>query len=134
KSLSAMEVKYETEKKELRIEALEKQHQLYIWLGIAAALVLLIALALAYFRYRLAESRRKLAEKEALRLEQEKQLIAVQATLDGEAAERSRLAKDLHDGLGGMLSAVKMNLPQVNGDALLEAVDVTRFQTALGML
>lgn len=134
KSLSAMEVKYETEKKELRIEALEKQHQLYIWLGIAAALVLLIALALAYFRYRLAESRRKLAEKEALRLEQEKQLIAVQATLDGEAAERSRLAKDLHDGLGGMLSAVKMNLPQVNGDVLLEAVDVTRFQTALGML
>ena len=134
KSLSAMEVKYETGKKELRIEALEKQRQLYTWLGIAGLLILLIALGFAYVRYRLAVSRRKLAEEESRRLEQEKQLVAVQATLDGEAAERSRLAKDLHDGLGGMLSAVKLNLPQIKGNALLEAVDVTRFQTALGML
>lgn len=133
-SLSAMEVKYETEKKELKIAALEKQRQLYTWLGISGVVILLIALAFAFIRYRLAVSRRKLAEKETQRLEKEKQLVAVQATLDGEAAERTRLAKDLHDGLGGMLSAVKLNLPQVKGDALLEAVDVTRFQTALGML
>lgn len=133
-SLSAMEVKYETEKKELKIVALEKQRQLYIWLGIAGTTILLIALAFAFIRYRLAVSRRKLAEEETRRLEQEKQLVAVQATLDGEAAERTRLAKDLHDGLGGMLSAVKMNLPQIKGDAILEEVDVTRFQTALGML
>jgi signal transduction histidine kinase len=133
-SLSAMEVKYETEKKEIKITALEKQRQLYIWLGISGASILLIALAFAFIRYRLAVSKRKLAEKETERLEQEKQLVAVQATLDGEAAERTRLAKDLHDGLGGMLSAVKMNLPQVKGNTLLESVDVTRFQTALGML
>ena len=133
-SLSAMEVKYETEKKELQIAALEKQGQLYGWLGVAGGLILLIALAFAFIRYRLAVSRRKLAEQQAQRLEREKQLVAVQATLDGEAAERTRLAKDLHDGLGGMLSAVKMNLPQVKGDAVLEAADVSRFQTALGML
>lgn len=133
-SLSGMEVKYETEKKELKIEALEKQRQLYVWLGISGALILLIALAFAFIRYRLAVSKRKLAEEEAQRLEQEKQLVAVQATLDGEAAERTRLAKDLHDGLGSMLSLVKFNLPQVQGDAILETVDVSRFQTALGML
>ena len=133
-SLSELQVKYETEKKELKIDALEKQRQLYIWLGIAAALILLIALAFAYIRYRLAVSRRKLAEKETQRLEQEKKLVAVQATLDGEAAERTRLARDLHDGLGSMLSAVKLNLPQVTGNALLESVDVSRFQKALGML
>src|SRR5690606_12891419 len=125
---------YQTEKKELKIEALEKQRQLYIWLGIAGIFILLIALAFAFIRYRLAVSKRKLAEEEAQRLEQEKQLVAVQATLDGEAAERTRLAKDLHDGLGSMLSLVKFNLPQVKGDAVLEAVDVSRFQTALGML
>jgi signal transduction histidine kinase len=133
-SISDLEVKYETEKKELQITALEKQRQLYIWLGITIGGILLIALAFAFLRYRLAVNKRKLAEQESRRLEQEKQLVAVQATLDGEAAERTRLAKDLHDGLGGMLSAVKLNLPQVNGDALLEAMDVTRFQTALGML
>jgi len=48
----------------------------------------------------LAVSRRKMAEEEARRLDQEKQLVAVQAILDGEAAECTRLAKDLHDGLG----------------------------------
>lgn len=134
-SLSGMEVRYETEKKELKIEALEKQRQLYIWLGIAAAIILLIALAFAFIRYRLAVSRRKLAEEEAQRLEQEKQLVAVQATLDGEAAERTRLAKDLHDGLGSMLSLVKFNLPQVKGEAaVLETIDVSRFQKAIGML
>ncbi|TDS56903.1 signal transduction histidine kinase [Myroides indicus] len=133
-SLSELEVKYETDKKELKINALEEQHRLYIWLSIAGGAILLIILAFAFVRYRLVVSKRKLAEEEALRLEQEKQLVAVQATLDGESAERTRLAKDLHDGLGGMLSAVKMNLPQVKGDAVLETVDVSRFQTALGML
>lgn len=133
-SISEMEVKYEAEKKELKIAGLEKQRQLHTWLGIAGGIILLIVLAFIFIRYRLAVSRRKLAEEEAQRLEQEKQLVAVQATLDGEAAERARLAKDLHDGLGGMLSAVKLNLPQVKGEAVLEAMDVSRFQTALGML
>ncbi len=134
RAFSEMEVKYETEKKSLQIGALEKQRRLYLWLGVAGGIVLLIALAFAVMRYRLAVSRRKLAEEAAQRLEQEKQLVAVHATLDGEAAERTRLAKDLHDGLGSMLSLVKFNLPQVNGDAVLEAVDVSRFQKALGML
>ncbi len=133
-SLSGLKVEYEAEKKELRIEALEKQRQLHTWLGIAVAILLLISLAFAVIRYRLAVSRRKLAEEAMQRLEREKQLVAVQAALDGEAAERARLAKDLHDGLGSMLSAVKFNLPQVGGKAVPEAVDVSRFQTALGML
>ena len=133
-NLSELEVQYETEKKELKIEALQKQRQLHKWLSIATTIIVLVVGALAFIRYRLAVSRRKLAEKESQRLEQEKQLVAVQATLDGESAERTRLARDLHDGLGSMLSAVKINLPQVNGNALLETVDVSRFQKAIGML
>src|SRR5690606_14876184 len=132
--IAFLESEYQTEKKEIRIESLEKQRQLYIWLGLAGVVICIIAFALAVIRYRLAVSRRKLAEKEAQRLEQEKHLVAVQATLDGEAAERSRLAKDLHDGLGCMLSLVKFNLPDVKGGGILEAVDVSRFQKALGML
>ncbi|NGM63177.1 tetratricopeptide repeat protein [Sphingobacterium sp. SGG-5] len=129
-----LETMYQTEKKELKIEALEKQRQLYIWLGIAGGVIMLIALAFAVIRYRLAISRRKLAEQQTIRLQQEKQLVAVQATLDGEAAERTRLAKDLHDGLGSMLSVVKFNLPDMKGGAILESVDVSRFKMALGML
>lgn len=133
--LALLEMEYQTEKKELKITALEKQRQLYIWLGIAGTVILFVALAFAYIRYRLAVHKRKLAEEETQRLKQEKQLVAVQATLDGETAERTRLAKDLHDGLGSMLSLVKFNLPQVKGEAaVLESVDVSRFQKAIGML
>ncbi len=133
-TLSQMEAKYETEKKEMQIGALKKQSTLYMWLGITGALILLIALAYAFLRYRLAVNKRRLAEKEAQRMEQEQHLVAVQATLDGETAERTRLAKDLHDGLGSMLSLVKFNLPQVKGDAVLEEMDVSRFRKALDML
>lgn len=134
KSLTEMEVKYESEIKTIQIETLERQRTLYTWLGIAGLLILLSTSAVAVIRSRLAVSRRKLAEQETRRLEQENQLIAVQAALEGEAAERSRLARDLHDGLGSMLSVVKLNLPRMDGGAVLESLDVVRFNKALGLL
>lgn len=133
-AISAMEVSYETEKKELKIAALEEERRLFNWLGIAGGTILLLALGFFILRHRLAVSRRRLAEQQLKQVEQEKQLIAVQAALDGESAERSRLAKDLHDGLGSMLSVVKFNLPPMKSGAVLEATDVSRFQKALGML
>ena len=133
-SLSEMEIKYETEKKELKIKSLEKEKQLYTGWGITIVVLLITALAFFVIRHRLAVSKRKLAEQQMRQLEQEKQLIAVQAALDGESAERSRLARDLHDGLGSMLSVVKFNLPEMKSGVLLEAADVRKFQKALGML
>src|SRR5690606_8016698 len=68
-----LETTYQTEKKELQIESLQNQRKLYIWLSIASGLLLLTALIPVIIRYRLAVSRRKLAEKESQRLAQEKQ-------------------------------------------------------------
>ncbi len=110
KQLSEMEVQYQTNKKEARIEALQKERGLIIWLSLAAAGLALLAIALLIVRHRLAVQRNKLAEAQLEKLEQEQQLVAAQAVMDGETAERTRLARDLHDGLGGMLSAVKINL------------------------
>lgn len=48
-----------------------------------------------------------------LALEKEKQytkISALTALLDGQEKERERLARDLHDGLGGLLSAIKLQL------------------------
>lgn len=110
-SLTEMEVKYETEKKKMRIFALEKEKQLYIWLAIAAAFAFVMSLGMFFYRHRLTVQKRKI-------LEQEKRLITAQSILDGETAERSRLAHDLHDGLGGMLSVVKLNLEKENNTAM----------------
>lgn len=133
-SMSEMEVLFETERKEFQIEHLERERGYYLRMGIAIGLLTLVVVAFLVIGYRLAVSRRRLAEEEARRLERENQLIAVQATLDGEAAERSRLARDLHDGLGSMLAVVKFNLPPMDKGAVIESLDVERFQRALGLL
>ncbi|GHT39762.1 hypothetical protein FACS189437_04070 [Bacteroidia bacterium] len=113
KSLSEMEVKYETEKKELHIAQLEQEKRFYIWLGIVGGILLLSLSLLFFIVHRLAVNKQKLAEQQIKQLEQEKKIIATQSVLDGETAERTRLARDLHDGLGGMLSVVKLNLDDV---------------------
>ncbi|GHV53395.1 hypothetical protein FACS1894181_17190 [Bacteroidia bacterium] len=109
-AIREMETKYETEKKETKIAALEDEKQLMIWLGIATGAVLLLALAAFFFLWRWTVQKKRLAESQIKQLEQEKQLIATQAVLDGEVQERIHLARDLHDGLGSMLASVKVNL------------------------
>lgn len=127
KQMVEMEVKYETEKKELRIASLEKEKQLYIWLGITGGVMILLLIGIFFYRHRLNKQRVR-------QLEQEKQLVATQSILDGETAERSRLARDLHDGLGGMLSVVKLNLKDMKNYSVLDSPDIDRFNNALGML
>ena len=95
-NLMEQQVKYETEKKELRISLLEKERQLYVWLGIAGGL-LLISMGIVLLQN--SRNARK-----------ERQLIAAKAVQDGEMGERARIAEDLHDRLGGSLSAVKIEL------------------------
>lgn len=51
--------------------------------------------------------------KKTIMHENEKQLLSLSSILKGQEEERSRLAKDLHDGLGGMLSGIKLNLSSV---------------------
>jgi len=133
-ALSELEVVYETEKKELKIEALENEKRLNRLLATSIGVLLLFALGFFIVRHRLSMSRQKLAEQMVKQLEKEKQLATVQAVLDGETAERSRLAKDLHDGLGSMLSVVKYNLPQMKTGVILEKESVDRFRKAVDML
>ncbi len=71
---------------------------------IAGAAILLIISVLSYRNYR---QKQKIQQQRITELETEKQLAATEAVLRGEEQERSRLAKDLHDGLGGMLSGIK---------------------------
>jgi signal transduction histidine kinase len=100
---------------------------LYWGLGTACLAALVLAYALFICRRRF----------NALKIKQqneEKQLIATQAVLDGETAERSRLARDLHDGIGGMLSVVKLNLNEIKNSPALENTDVTRFNDTLKVI
>ena len=141
RSVKELEAKYEAEKKELKIITLEGEKRFMIWLGIASSFVLLLALALFFFLWRwavqkkrLSEQQRQCAETRIKQLEQEKQLVATQAVLDGETQERARLARDLHDGLGSILTGAKLRFLEMKQGAKLEYVDLERFDKALGML
>jgi len=94
--LSQMQVLYETEKKEAQIVSLNEQQKRYHWMLFAA--VCLIALLVALFVYRHLAHRRQ------------KALFAAKVALEAETKERHILARDLHDGLGGMLSLLKLKL------------------------
>ena len=133
-TISEMEVKYESQQKELHIKALLQQKRLYGIITIICVLILCLLVLILSLYYRAARQKRVIAEQKIAGLEQEKLLIATQAVLDGETAERSRLARDLHDGLGGMLSVVKLKFNNMKGDLIMQKSDIPAFHDALELL
>lgn len=131
---SRLEVEYGTAKKEAQINlqqaAIKQKNTLnYILIGSAAAL--LIISLLSYRNYR---SKQKLQQQRISELEKEKQLLATQALLKGQEDERSRLARDLHDGLGGLLSGVKLQLGAMKGNLVMTEDNARVFNIALNKL
>ncbi|MFV0390865.1 MAG: tetratricopeptide repeat protein [Paludibacteraceae bacterium] len=129
--ISYLETKYQTEKKELRISALEKEKKLYAIITFGGVFILLLLLFIVFLRNKSIARKKLFAEQKIIQLEQEKQLIATQAVLEGEIAERTRLARDLHDGLGGQLSLVKLKMHQLHGDAKVSRIESTSMQDVL---
>lgn len=84
-----------------------------IWLGGLSAAALLIILSLLYRnsaqKHQLAEKEKVLKQQQISFLERQQQVVALQSMVNGQEAERNRIAKDLHDGLGGLFSAIKMH-------------------------
>lgn len=126
--MADMEIKYETEKKEMRIASLEKDRKLYIGLGTVTITALLLGMGLLFYHHR---SKRKIAEQQIKQLEQEKELIAARSALDAEKAEREIIARDLHDGVGAMLSVVKNNMNIMKSYSVIENKEADYFNKAL---
>src|SRR4029079_1184344 len=75
-----------------------------------------------------------LQKQRILELETEKKLAATEAVLKGEEQERTRLAKDLHDGLGGMLSGIKYSLNTMKGNMIMTPENAQAFERSMDML
>ena len=133
-SISEMEVKYETEKKEMHISSLEEEKRLMTWLIIAGGVVLLLGLAALFFLWRWTMQKRRFAELQIKQLEQEKQLVATQVVFDGEMQERTRLARDLHDGMGGKLTAMKIRLQELKRNSGIDETNEKQFNVMMDML
>jgi signal transduction histidine kinase len=129
-----MRIHFETEKKDsqIKLQAVElKQRKIMNYFLIGGALTLLIISLLSYRNYK---QKQKLQQQRINELETEKQLAATEAVLKGEEQERTRLAKDLHDGLGGMLSGVKYSLNMMKGNLVMTPENAQAFERSMDML
>jgi signal transduction histidine kinase len=89
---------------------------------------------LALLLYRNFKQKQKLQQHRISELETLQQLTATEAVLKGEEQERTRLAKDLHDGLGGMLSGIKYSLNTMKGNLIMTPENNQAFERSINML
>ena len=134
KNTISIEKKYETEKKENIIklqqsELKQKNELIYLLIAGVAALIIISLLLIRNYR-----NHQKLQQAKIDELETEKQLTATEAVLKGEEQERTRLAKDLHDGLGGMLSGIKYSLSNIKGNLIMTPDNAQAFERSMDML
>ncbi len=148
KNIQELEAKYESDKKEQQIQDLTQEAEIkdlsirqtrllnFILVG-----SLLSVFAIALLARRTYQQKKKILERDnslnqsrIAELEKEKQLLASEAVIKGQDEERGRLAKDLHDGLGGLLSGVKFSLTNMKSNVILDADSALVFERSLDML
>ncbi|OOQ61703.1 tetratricopeptide repeat-containing sensor histidine kinase [Mucilaginibacter pedocola] len=136
-----IEARYETNKKEALIqlqsaEIAQKRRTAYI-LGIS---LILTCTALVLFflwirnRQRVNEQQKLIQQQKITQLENEKQIEATLSVIKGQEEERSRLAKDLHDGLGGILSGAKYSFKRMKQNFVISEDNAIAFEKSMAML
>jgi len=133
-NINELESKYESEKKDkeiveqqLQIEKTEgelqkKKFQNNFILGLAIFLLVASLLLWGVF-----QQRQKRKNQEIVSLKREHQIKTLETLMEGEEKERFRIAKELHDGVNGDLSAIKFKLStllEMNNNVIKEAIDM----------
>jgi signal transduction histidine kinase len=125
-----LEAKYQNEKLSALIEKRKKQRQ-FLLLGIIGS-VFFSAILIVFFRNRLkyqkllAKQQEELQSKKITELTQNNKILALNSMLEGQEEERMRIAKDLHDSLGGLLSNVKAHFTIIQQEIeKLEELNIT---------
>jgi two-component system, NarL family, sensor kinase len=148
KNTKDIEGKYALSKKQAQIDSLNeqrniqqlrlKQRTMTVWGMTGLMLAVILAGVLYYRNYqnkkRLMIAGALLQEKRIQELEKEKQLLATQAVLQGQVEERTRLAKDLHDGLGSILSSAKSSFSQIKDNLVITGQDANAFERSMRIL
>ena len=108
----------QNEKNESALTLEKRKSQAYLLGGIISVLALLLFSGYYFYKRKLAKANKKeaLREAEMQQIKQEQQNKIFSAMIEGQEKERKRLAIDLHDGLGGRLSGISMNLSKLDKD------------------
>ncbi|MBC3759248.1 sensor histidine kinase [Hyunsoonleella sp. SJ7] len=125
KNINRLEIQFETEKKDKALVeqqlAIEKNQARFKYMtGIAIFLLIVSIMTFVVFR-----QRQKRKAQEILALKREGQIKTLEALIEGEENERYRIARELHDGVNGDLSAIKYKLSalmETNQKVIAEAI------------
>lgn len=115
-----MQTLYDTVKKEQKIEQQHNRLRLQNFLFIGIGGLVLLAALLIQSQYKRHNLKKEAQLQSAIMKQQE---LATKAVLEAEENERQRIAKDLHDGVGQMMSAAKMNLSAFESEIKFENKD-----------
>jgi two-component system, NarL family, sensor kinase len=139
--IAELEINYQTAKKEKDILLLQQESKnktdsiqksrTFIYTLLGSFLTLLL---ISFLSYRTYKQKQLLQQQQIKQLQNEKLLLATESILKGQEDERSRMAQDLHDGLGGMLSGVKLTLGAMKGNIILSEASGRLFTKAFEQL
>lgn len=139
--LALLQTQYETEKQKHQIEILSKEKKASQLFVAFLSILIIAGVIVSVFGYRNSRQRIKIDQQElALKeqkireLEKDQQIIATHAVLQGEETERGRLARDLHDGLGGLLSGIRLALSNGRTNFFIRSDGVNVFDHAISLL
>jgi signal transduction histidine kinase len=118
KVIQELQVKYETAQKEKQLQEnlliIETRTLQRNWLFVVAILAALLAGSVYLglksrlrFNQQMNTQAKEIQLQRIRDLEQQQKIIALDAMMKGQEEERQRIANDLHDGLGGLLSSIK---------------------------
>lgn len=124
KVIADLQTRYETEKKEQQIALQEAElseraaeiEQTYIVIGGLIITVILILIILFLIRGQHKKQQELMLKEKELSVQEAYILASVQS----QENERKRFAQDLHDGMGQLISALRLSLLSVNRDSSLE--------------
>ena len=122
--IADLTLEYEKEKDQARILILENedlakdlslrkrtnQRNIYLFSGTGTIVVILFLFL--FYRHKTRKDN-IITEQRIQQLEEEKKLLAAKFLVEGQEEERKRIAKELHDGLGVLLSTAKMQFATI---------------------